>query len=40
MKTQIRPPFTKETALAKVKASEDAWNIHKPIICFLSPFAF
>ena len=30
MKTQIRPPFTKETALAKVKASEDAWNTRDP----------
>lgn len=24
--TDIRPPFTRETALAKVKAAEDAWN--------------
>ena len=24
--TDIRPPFTRETALAKVQAAEDAWN--------------
>ena len=24
------PPFTKETALAKVKAAEDAWNTRDP----------
>ena len=24
--TDIKPPFTRETALAKVKAAEDAWN--------------
>ncbi len=24
--TDIRPPFTRETALAKVRAAEDAWN--------------
>jgi len=24
--TDIRPPFTRETALAKVKGAEDAWN--------------
>ncbi|MBD1878408.1 nuclear transport factor 2 family protein [Coleofasciculus sp. FACHB-T130] len=26
MSSPIRPPFTQETALAKVKAAEDAWN--------------
>ncbi len=26
----IRPPFTKETALAKVQAAEDAWNSRDP----------
>lgn len=26
----IRPPFTLETALAKVKAAEDAWNSRDP----------
>jgi uncharacterized protein len=26
MTTKIRPPFTEETARAKVKAGEDAWN--------------
>ncbi len=26
MTTKIRPPFTEETARAKVKAAEDAWN--------------
>ncbi|MCO4822861.1 MAG: nuclear transport factor 2 family protein [Flavobacteriaceae bacterium] len=29
MKT-IRPPFTKETAKAKVQAAEDAWNSKNP----------
>lgn len=24
--TSIKPPFTRETALAKVRAAEDAWN--------------
>ncbi len=28
--TDIRPPFTLETALAKVKAAEDAWNSKDP----------
>jgi uncharacterized protein len=26
----IKPPFTKETALAKVKMAEDAWNTRNP----------
>jgi len=26
----IKPPFTRETALAKVKAAEDAWNTRDP----------
>ena len=26
----IRPPFTEETALAKVQAAEDAWNSRDP----------
>jgi nuclear transport factor 2 (NTF2) superfamily protein len=26
----IKPPFTKETALAKVKAAENAWNTRDP----------
>ncbi|MGH9934831.1 MAG: DUF1348 family protein, partial [Blastocatellia bacterium] len=26
----IKPPFTKETALAKVKAAETAWNTRDP----------
>jgi nuclear transport factor 2 (NTF2) superfamily protein len=26
----LRPPFTRETALAKVKAAEDAWNSRDP----------
>jgi nuclear transport factor 2 (NTF2) superfamily protein len=26
----IRPPFTRESALAKVKAAEDAWNSRDP----------
>ena len=28
--TDIRPPFTLETAMAKVKAAEDAWNSKDP----------
>jgi uncharacterized protein len=28
--TDIRPPFTEETARAKVKAAEDAWNTRDP----------
>ena len=29
--TDIKPPFTLETALAKVKAAENAWNSKDPI---------
>ena len=32
MSTPIRPPFTLETALAKVKAAQDAWNTRNPEI--------
>ncbi|WP_182868267.1 DUF1348 family protein [Rhodopirellula sp. JC639] len=28
--TDIRPPFTRETALKKVRAAEDAWNTRAP----------
>ncbi|MBB3209586.1 hypothetical protein FHS27_005426 [Rhodopirellula rubra] len=28
--TDIRPPFTRETAIAKVRAAEDAWNTRDP----------
>jgi len=28
--TDIKPPFTHESALAKVKAAEDAWNTRDP----------
>ena len=28
--TDIRPPFTAETAVAKVRAAEDAWNTRDP----------
>jgi len=28
--TDIRPPFTRETALMKVQAAEDAWNSKDP----------
>ena len=28
--SDIRPPFTMETALAKVRAAEDAWNSRDP----------
>jgi len=31
MSTPIRPPFTLETALAKVQAAEDAWNSRDPV---------
>ncbi len=30
MTSTIRPPFTEETALAKVQAAEDAWNTRDP----------
>ena len=30
MSTQIRPPFTAETARAKVQAAEDGWNSRDP----------
>ena len=30
MKQPIKPPFTEETARAKVKAAEDAWNSRDP----------
>ncbi|HUA32276.1 MAG TPA: nuclear transport factor 2 family protein [Candidatus Binataceae bacterium] len=30
--TAIRPPFTRETALAKVRAAQDAWNTRDPEI--------
>lgn len=30
MPSPIRPPFTEETAPAKVKAAEDAWNTREP----------
>jgi nuclear transport factor 2 (NTF2) superfamily protein len=30
MSSPIRPPFTLETALAKVQATEDAWNSRDP----------
>lgn len=30
MTTPIRPPFTLETALAKVQAAEDSWNSRDP----------
>lgn len=32
MPSPIRPPFTEETARAKVKAAEDAWNTRDPEI--------
>ena len=32
MSTRIAPPFTRETALAKVQAAEDAWNSCNPIL--------
>ncbi len=30
MSTVIKPPFTEETARAKVQAAEDAWNTRDP----------
>lgn len=30
LSTVIRPPFSKETALAKVQAAEEAWNSRDP----------
>ena len=30
MSTAIKPPFTEETARAKVQAAEDAWNSRDP----------
>ncbi len=30
MTSPIRPPFTEETALAKVQAAEDAWKTRDP----------
>ncbi|HEY2106900.1 MAG TPA: nuclear transport factor 2 family protein [Candidatus Binataceae bacterium] len=30
MSSQIKPPFTQATALAKVKAAQDAWNTRNP----------
>jgi uncharacterized protein len=30
MASPIRPPFTLETAIAKVRAAEDAWNSRNP----------
>ncbi len=30
MATKICPPFTEETARAKVKAAEDGWNTRDP----------
>jgi nuclear transport factor 2 (NTF2) superfamily protein len=30
MKTKLKPPFTAETALAKVQTAEDAWNSRNP----------
>ncbi|MCA9173954.1 MAG: DUF1348 family protein, partial [Planctomycetales bacterium] len=28
--TALKPPFTLETAIAKVRAAEDAWNSRDP----------
>ncbi len=28
--TDIRPPFTRETAVQKIRAAEDAWNTRNP----------
>lgn len=34
--TVIKPPFTEESARAKVKAAEDAWNSRDPERCSLA----
>jgi nuclear transport factor 2 (NTF2) superfamily protein len=36
MQTPIRPPFTEETARAKVQAAEDAWNTRNPEVVALA----
>lgn len=36
MKPMIKPPFTQETAAAKVKAAEDAWNTRDPEVVALA----
>jgi nuclear transport factor 2 (NTF2) superfamily protein len=36
MTVSIRPPFTLETALAKVRAAEDAWNSRDPVLVSLA----
>ena len=36
MTSPIRPPFTLETARAKVRAAEDAWNSRDPVRVSLS----
>jgi nuclear transport factor 2 (NTF2) superfamily protein len=34
MKIPLTPPFTRETALAKVQAAEEAWNTRNPeLVC-------
>lgn len=30
-RTGLRPPFSRETAVAKVRAAEDAWNSRDPV---------
>lgn len=35
-KTKIKPPFTRESALAKVKAAEAAWNSRDPELVALA----
>ncbi|MGI0045990.1 MAG: DUF1348 family protein, partial [Nitrosotalea sp.] len=30
MSTNLKPPFNEETARAKVKAAQDAWNTRNP----------
>ncbi|HKD68176.1 MAG TPA: nuclear transport factor 2 family protein [Candidatus Binataceae bacterium] len=32
MSSPLKPPFTQETALAKVRAAQDAWNTRDPEI--------
>ena len=37
MSNKLIPPFTEETARAKVKAAQDAWNSRDPVYRFRFP---
>ena len=36
--TDIKPPFTEETAKSKIKSAQDAWNTCNPEIVVISIF--